>query len=182
MPRLPSLTREALPAEHQHVYDAIAQSRGAVSNLFAVLLNSPDLAARVGNVGAYLRFESHLKPWQRELTILTTAREMNIQYEWTQHSRTATSAGVRQEAIEAIRDKKGLQALLEGERIIVGYAQELIRNRTVSNETFERARQELGTAGVTDLTMTVGYYTMLGLALGAFQVELDTGLKPLLPV
>ncbi len=47
----------------------------------------------------------------RELAILTVAREFDCQYAWTSHDSLARQAGVRDEAIAALRDRKAPQGL-----------------------------------------------------------------------
>jgi 4-carboxymuconolactone decarboxylase len=179
MPRIPTVTRESLPADKRSIYDTIGQSRGQVSGPFPVLLNSPEVAGRIAALGHYLRYESTLKPMIRELAIMTVAREFDCQYAWTSHESLARQAGVRDEAITALRDRKAPQGLTEEETDIVRYAQELVRNRRVSEATFQAVLARLGPQGITELTATMGYYTMLGFALNAFDVQPE---KPLLPV
>jgi 4-carboxymuconolactone decarboxylase len=179
MPRIPVVTRESLPANKQAVYDAIAESRGVVSGPFPVLLNSPEVASRIGKLGHYLRYESSLKPSIRELAILTVAREFDCQYAWTSHDSLAREAGVRDEVIAALRDRKAPEGLTDEEAAIVRYGQELVRHRRVSEPTFQAVLKQLGVQGITELTATMGYYTMLGFSLNAFDVQPE---KPLLPV
>ncbi|MBI4497221.1 MAG: carboxymuconolactone decarboxylase family protein [Chloroflexi bacterium] len=183
MPRVPAITRrEDLPPEHQPRFDAIAQSRGGrIAGPFKVLLNSPEVAARAAHLGAYLRFESSLRPDLRELAILNAARENDCQYEFTAHVPLARQQGVREEAITAIAERRAPEGLTPEEAIITRYAQEIVRQRRVSEETFQAALAHLGTRGVTELTALLGYYTMLAFALNAFQVELEPGAAPLMP-
>jgi 4-carboxymuconolactone decarboxylase len=178
MPRIPTVTREELPADRQAIYDAIAESRGQVSGPFPVLLNSPEAARRIATLGHYLRYESTLKPMIRELAILTVAREFDCQYAWTSHDLLARQAGVRDEAIAALRDRKAPDGLTAEEAAIVQYGQELIRRHRVSEAAFQAALKQLGEQGITELTATMGYYAMLGFALNAFDVQPE---KPLLP-
>jgi 4-carboxymuconolactone decarboxylase len=179
MPRIPIVTRDSLPADKQAVYDAIAESRGIVSGPFPVLLNSPEAASRIAKLGHYLRYESSLKPSIRELAILTVAREFDCQYAWTSHDPLAREAGVRHEVIAALRDGKAPEGLTDEEAAIVRYGQELVRHRRVSEPTFQAVLKQLGVQGITELTATMGYYTMLGFSLNAFDVQPE---KPLLPV
>jgi len=179
MPRIPTVTRDSLPADKQAAYDAIAESRGHVAGPFPVLLNSPEVASRIGRLGHYLRYESTLKPHIRELAILTVAREFDCQYAWTSHDPLARQAGVRDEAITALRDGKAPDGLTAEEAAIVRYGQELVRHRRVSEPTFQAVLKQLGVQGITELTATMGYYTMLGFSLNAFDVQPE---KPLLPV
>ena len=61
---------------------------------FGVLLNSPKLAARVADTGAFVRFEFGQPEGLKETLIIATAREMKQQYEFSAHARLARQAGV----------------------------------------------------------------------------------------
>ena len=171
MPRIPPVTRESLPPDKRSLYDAIGESRGQVSGPFPVLLNSPEVASRIAILGHYIRYESTLKPMIRELAIMTVAREFDCQYAWTSHDPLARQAGVRDEAITALHDRKAPQGLTEEEAEIVRFGQELVRSRRVSDATFQAVLKRLGQQGITELTATMGYYTMLGFTLNAFDVQ-----------
>ena len=85
-------------------------------------------------------------------------------------------------AITAIRDKQDIDGLSDDEAIPARYCRELIRNKRVSSGTFQQAYQRLGGQGITELTATLGYYTMLACVLNAMEVEPEPGVKPLLPL
>jgi 4-carboxymuconolactone decarboxylase len=175
MARVRYLTREDLPESHRHIYDEIASSRGTkmVAKAFRALLHSPEGAARVSALGAYLRFESDLQAKTRELVILTVAREMDCEYEWTHHEPLARAAGLSDTSIAAVREAKAADGLPQDEVVFVRYVQELLRDRHISEVTFKAALEQLGTGRLVDLTLTVGYYTMLALAFSALHVEAD---------
>jgi 4-carboxymuconolactone decarboxylase len=99
----------------------------------------------------------------RRLAILTVAREFDCQYAWTSHDSLARQAGVRDEAIAALRDRKAPQGLTEEEADIVRYGQELVRNRRVGDVTFQAVINRLGQQGITELTATRGTIRCLGL-------------------
>lgn len=182
MARIPQITsKDALPADQQHVYDAITQSRGRIAGPFGILLNSPELAQRAAHLGAYLRFDSTLSPEVRELAILTTAREMDSQYEWTAHTPLAQRAGVRQDAIDAIGNRTAPQGLTDEEAMVVRFGQELFRQHKVSEPVFQAALQRFGKQGVTELTATMGYYGLVACVLNTFEVPLGSDMQPLLP-
>jgi 4-carboxymuconolactone decarboxylase len=168
--------REALPAEHRAAWDQIVESRGHVAGPFAALLHAPEIARRVADVGAYVRFEAcALTGVQRELAILATARAMDCRYEWAAHGPLARKAGVRDEAIAAIRDRRAPAGLTPDEAAIVTYVTQLLRNHRVEDGTFAAARERLGVPGLVELTATAGYYAMLACTLNGFAVEPDPG-------
>ena len=183
MTNLPRIkNREDLPKEGWAAYDEIVGSRGGVSGPFSVLLNSPEAGRRIGHLGAYIRFESSLPGEVTELAILVTAREWGCQYEWTYHEPLAREAGVREEAIAAVRDRTAPSGLDEGEALVVRYVQETIREHKASNEARGAVLERFGARGAVDLTATTGYYAMLAGALNTFEVPLEPGDGPLLPL
>src|SRR5215471_10058054 len=80
MARMRSLEREDLAAEHRHIYDNIAASRGRVQPNFKVLLNNPLATASMAALGGYVRFEAPLPPRIKMLAVLATAREVDGDY------------------------------------------------------------------------------------------------------
>lgn len=180
-PRVPVVTeRDQLPAGQRHNYDRIADPRGHVSGPFPVLLNSPEVAGRVGDLGAFLRFESDLPGPVRELAILTTARAFDCAYEWAYHEPLAREEGVGDEAIEEVATRGSTDGLDETEALVVRYGRELFREHEVSDDVFRAATEAFGVRGVTELTATMGYYAMLACMLDAFRVlpEDDTPIEP----
>lgn len=183
MARLPYITnREDLPMEHRGAWDAIAAKRGHVARPFQLLLHSPQLAARVAAIGEYARFLSGaLDGASRELAILATTRYWGAQYAFTHHVHLARLAGVREEAIQAVKAGTAPKGLTPIEALPVRFAQSLLRRRRVSDALWRQAVQRLGTEGVVDLAVTIGYYTLLSLWMLAAQVELEPDMSPELP-
>lgn len=172
MPRITQITqREQVAPDKRHLFDAIAESRGRVSGPFSVLLNSPELAGRAAHLGAYIRFESTLTPAQRELAIITAAREFDCAFEWAAHEPLARGAGVREIAMSAVANRRDLSELTADEALIVEYGRQLLRDKRIAPEVFEAAKAAFGEQGITELTATFGYYGMLACALNAFEVE-----------
>ena len=176
MNRVPYLKREDLPESKHHIFDQIAKTRGRVSHVFAALMNNPDAAEAVTNVGEYIRYKSPLDPAIRETAILTTAKEMKNQYEWAQHEPVARKAGVRDEVIDSILSGKGAMGLPAKEGIFIQASKELVKNGQVSEPTFQALDHLLGVEQTIDFIVTVGYYSMLSRIISSLGVELDEGL------
>ncbi len=176
MPRITEIrSKSDLPENKQQIFDFIAESRGRVAGPFSLLLNSPEMAQRVAHLGTYLRFESSLSNVQKELAIITTARENDCEFEWAAHTRLARKAGVREEAIEIIASHGPLDSLTDEEAMIVAYGRELLGNHRVSDKTFEAVKSRLGDAGVIELTATMGYYSMLACVLNSCEAPAALG-------
>lgn len=182
MSRVAYITREDLPEGKRTIHDQIASHRGDVARPFQALLNSPDLAGKVAAVGEHVRFQlSTLTDEIREIVTLTTARELDCQYEWSRHVPWAQAAGVRDEVVDAIRDGTPLRRLLPKEAVFVQFTQELLRDRKVRDTTYSAVEHLVGTQGTVDMVVVIAYYALLGYTMAALEVELEPEFPPLLP-
>lgn len=176
-PRVPFITSKAeIPKDQQHNYEKIVEQRGRVIGPFGVLLNSPEVAGRTGYLGAYIRFESELPGPVREIAILTTAREHDCAFEWAVHEPIAREEGVSPEAIETVRERAPVDetSLTADERLVVQFGREVFRKNTVREDLFAAANERFGDVGVTELSATFGYYSMLAVVLNALEVYPDS--------
>jgi 4-carboxymuconolactone decarboxylase len=170
-----------MSTRQREVAERIASRRGAVRGPFRVWLNSPETCDRVEALGAHLRFESHLPVRLRELSLLLAARNWDAQYSWNAHVDKAVEAGIPRHAVEAIA--AGDKPVLEREEDAVFYAfcHELLTEHFVSDPTFARALAAFGPEGLVDTVASLGNYTMLGMCLNAFQVDLQVDRQPPFP-
>ncbi len=182
MARLPELTRDQLKSEDQQYYDEIVGSRGSVRGPYGVLLHSPKLAARVANTGTYVRFECDLPDSLKEVVIITTAREIKSQYEFTAHARMAREAKVSDETIKAIAQGTAPQGLSGDEELLVRFTQQLLRDHKVSDANYNAVKDRFGVQGTVDVTGLIGHYLLVAQVLAVFDVELAPGTTPELPL
>ena len=181
MPRITPKTREELSAEDQPYYDAIVGTRGSVRGPFGVLLNSPKLAARVADTGAFVRFEFGQPEALKETLIIATAKEMNQQYEFSAHARLAREAGVAESTIKAIAEGTAPAGLEGDEALLVNYVHELLRQHQVSDATFQAMTARFGQEDTLHFTVLCGHYLLVAQVLTAFDVELGEGMAKELP-
>ena len=181
MARLSDMTRDQVKPEDQQYYDAIAESRGSVRGPYGVLLHSPNLAARVAHTGTYVRFDLDLPEALKELIIITTAREIQSQYEFVAHARLARQAGLAESTIQAVAKGTAPQGLAGEEELLVRYVQELLRHHKISDTTFNAVKERYGTQKTVEITTLVGHYLLVGQILLAFEVDLPEGVKPEIP-
>ena len=181
MARVRYVSRDELTPDKRPIYDRIAETRGSVVNVFQALLNSPDAAAAVANLGEYVRYRSPLAPTIREIAILSTARELNFEYEWAYHEPVAREVGVSDKVIDSIRSGRAPMGIPAKEGVFAQAAKELVRDGRLSDRTFQAIEHLLGPLQTVDLIVLVGFYTMLGRAIASLGVELGPGVKPRLP-
>lgn len=171
MARLRSLEREDLAPADRHVYDDIAASRGGVPPNYKVLLHSPSAVARMAALGSYVRFESPLPARTKALALLTVARETDGDYVWTMNQPHAGTAGLTEDMITAIRERRALACLAPEDAAIVQFTLEILTQHRITEATFRAVQQQLGDAGVVDLLLFIGYYTSLSHALSALEIH-----------
>jgi 4-carboxymuconolactone decarboxylase len=166
--------KEDLAPENQKIYDAIAQSRGAVGGPWLALLHSPELAARTAHLGSYVRFESSLDRKMLELAALTAACELGCKHEWAAHIVHGQKAGISLETIRAIHQKKATEHFSTEDAQVISYVREIISSHRVSEPTFQALYGRLGEKGFVELAATVGYYAMLACTMNTFDVYTAT--------
>src|SRR3984885_5286597 len=178
--RLPTIPPARYSEEQkQAAADFEAVRKVPVFGPFEPMMYSPQVMSQARAMGDYLRYKSAIGNTLSELAILMTAREWSQDYEWFVHYPIALKAGIRQEITDAIAEGRRPTAMSPDEETVYEYSMELLKNKQVSNATFERAKSRFATRGVVDLTGIVGYYTFLGMQLNAAQYPVPKDAKKL---
>ncbi|MBM3941410.1 MAG: carboxymuconolactone decarboxylase family protein [SAR202 cluster bacterium] len=176
MPRVPTVSREKVPAKHQKTFDEIVSTRGRGNTVDSgpgsIMINSPEMAKRANQLSGYLRRESTLSKRVQELAMITTARAMDCQYIWNAHAASARKEGVSEALVDALRDKKPLPRMTAEEAAVVNYGLEFYKTHRVSQTNFQAALDQFGAQGLTELTTLMGYYALLAFNANAFQIDL----------
>jgi 4-carboxymuconolactone decarboxylase len=147
------------------------------------MIHVPNAHRLVNAVNKYLRSESSLPKKLQELAMLVTARELDCQHIWNAHAASARQAGVRNEIVDALRDRKELPGLAADEAAVVHYGREFFRTHRVSRGAFQAALEQFGRQGVVELSLIMGNYSLLALLINSFDTDLPPErTEPLLPV
>lgn len=171
-PRLPERTREGLDEAGRAVWDRIASgARGRVGGPFLALLGSPELCARVENLGVFLRYECSVPMRLRELAILCVGHHWKAAVEWYAHAPIAAAQGVPAAVIEAVGTGAAeIPFDSDADRVVVAFVRALLRTGQVPDAEFAAAQALLGERGTVELTGLVGYYSLLAFQLNTFHV------------
>jgi len=164
--RLPLLKRDDLDDYGKSVYDELATLGG---NPAPIRIYSPKLAKPMAEAHRYLKYDSGLGDRLTEIAVLTTAREMENQFEYTQwesHGRRPGSSHIDDNIIDIIKYEKPVTG---------------IGQKKVSSETFAHILHLFGPRGTVDLSELMALYVATGVELNAFDMQLRPGQKPLLP-
>lgn len=170
MTRLPKRSQDAFSEQERGILDAILRSRGSLAGPFAAWLHSPEIADRAQRLGETVRYHTTLSPRLSELAILITAHHHACQLEWAIHEPIARKAGVTKQIMEALRQDTVPTFAYDDESTLYRYCRELLETHFVSDTTYDRAVEVLGQRAVVELTILLGYYTLVAYTLNAFQI------------
>ena len=183
--RLPLPKREELDEPGRRTYDSLADPGGetlrGLRGPGGILLHSPALARHSRPLNRYLRHEAGLGGRVRELAILTTARELDSQFEWAAHEPAALGEGISPQIIDIVRSRKPTGGLDEADAIVIELGREIFGAKKLSSATFARALQRFGRRALVDLVALMGNYAGTAVLLTAFDMQLDPGQPPPLP-
>ena len=180
MPRLERPRVSPLPvsawsdAQREIMEPFVAQGR--VFNVFATLLNHPDLFRRWLVFANHVLGKSTLSLRDREILILRTGLLANCDYEWHQHIGIARNAGMTDDEIRAVREGPQAASWSEKERLLLRAVDELKADSHLPDDTWAGLAGHYDTRQIMDIVFTVGQYNMLAMALNALGVQLDDGL------
>lgn len=183
MPRISLPEPESMTPEQRRVYDKIVSGRrGRIQGPLRAALHNADLADRWQALGELLRYSTSLTPRQSELAILVTGRACRSPFEWYAHRAEAERVGIEQAVIESLLAEQAPRDLDDDEALVVRFASELNRTKSVSDSTYTQARERFGERTVVELTALIGYYTMVAMTLNAHEIPLPDGVTPAFPL
>jgi len=184
--RIDYLTPEKMNEEQRRLYENIkggergkratlTNDDGSLVGPFNAWLYSPNIGDRLQSLGEAVRFHNSLPPNLLEVAILVVGREWRAQFEWWAHARLAKQAGLSEEIIENIKNKKRPENAKPEELVIYDFCRELLDRKRVSGENYQRAKDLIGDKGVVNLVSLIGYYTVVSMTLNIFEVPLPEG-------
>ena len=169
-----NLSLDRMPEKAQALYDEIKAKRDSVGTMYRTLLNHPDLAEHISQLGAYLRFGATLPGDVREVMILLASHAMGAEYEWIKHVPPARAAGVPDAVIAAVRAGQPLTPLNADYGLLEELHACVAKRYSIPQPLQDSLVAKWGTTGILELVILVGFYAMIGDILTSFDVPLPT--------
>ncbi len=166
--------RGVAPAPHQ-------QRRPNPGNLLGTFACYPELAKAYLTFNGHVLFTSSLSARAREILVLRVAVRTRCEYEWAQHVRLGSVAGLTAEEISLIAEGPEPPEWDMFDRSLLRAVDELIAGVRISDGTWANLAQTLDERQLMDLVFTVGAYATLAMAIRSFGVEADVDIVPDLP-
>ena len=168
----------SMSPEMRDAYEFTKRLRGLVPGPHRIWLANPELSKTIVPIGGYYQKRSTLTKTEIEIvTQITTARWMSA-YASYEHEKIGEEQG-HLPAATMERMVAGLPVSFEDPRQAVVYelASALVTPRIVPLGLYRRAKVLIGDAGVVDVAVLIGWFTMVSATLNAFDVPADaTGL------
>ncbi|MEO9297794.1 carboxymuconolactone decarboxylase family protein [Devosia alba] len=179
MPRIPILSPEQMNSEQRRIHDAVVSGpRGMLVGPLRAAIHRPELADKWQQFGELLRYRTSLPSRLSELAILVTARHWDCQVEWHLHERDAIKAGLEAPIMAAVQLGERPAEMDADTAAAHDFGAELLRDRFVSEPTYQLVLARWGVVGVIELTAIIGYYSMVAMTLNAHELPLPDGVAP----
>ena len=152
-------------------------ARRAQSEAFRVVANNPGVArVAFGQLLQLLennRFDTRL----RELMIMRIAWVTGSAYEWTQHWRVATTAGIAPEDVLAVRDWRNADRLSPADRAILAATDECLEGGSISDAVWaEVAKHVTDPAQQVEFVIAMGNWLSFSMLFRNLRIPLADGI------
>ena len=163
-----------LHGEGRQIYDEIRDrlaSKG-VDHLgpYVPLLHHPELAKYIERLGYYYKYEATLPRDVYQFVVLSMAKRSGVAFIWADHVAAARAAGLPESIIDAI--DKGDTAFAQPFGLVNQIAAEAFAYRSIPQDLQDRCIDRLGTKGLLEIVTLCGFYTMIAMVNGCFNVPL----------
>ncbi|PJE09894.1 carboxymuconolactone decarboxylase family protein [Legionella sp.] len=152
--------------------DRIIELGGKPINLYRILANQPEMLDAWLEFAYRIRFLAKTARPLRELMILRTAQLQNSAYEWYQHRKMATAAGVDEHQVAELPMWRSSNAFSAKEKAALCLTEAIVQGQ-VSDDIHAEAAQHFTQAEMIELVMTASFYSMVPRVLSALAVKIE---------
>ena len=175
--RLPPVTPADLDEEGQRLLAERGNFRAGPGPTH-VTIYSPDGR----NLGIPMGTGSFVGARNFQLATLIVAREIDQQFEWTNHEPAGLQVGLEQAVIDVVKYDRDVAGLSPEDATFITFGRALLREHRVSSELWAEMLRLFGRQGTVTLMTVMGEYLKVGIMLNAVDQHLPAGREPLLPL
>ena len=137
---------------------------------YTALLNHPELARRIEELGFFLKFDGALPRPVYQFIVLSVAQATGTEFEWQDHVRHAIAAGLSQELVDGIRRGRP-DALPHPYALLHAILTKTLPWQAVPDDLQARAVAEWGAEGLVEIVVLSGFYQMFAAINQGFAIE-----------
>lgn len=174
--RLPPVTPEDLDEEGRRLLAAQPNFRAGPGPTHVTIYspNGRNLGIPMGN-GSFVGARNF------QLATLIVAREIDQQFEWTNHEPAGLQVGLEQTVIDVVKYDRPVTGLAEPDATFITFGRALLREHRVSSQLWADMVRLFGKQGTVTLMTVMGEYLKVGIMLNAVDQHLPANREPLLP-
>lgn len=150
------------------------EERGTDLNVMRAMANCEGAFRNFLRLGNSLLQHSKLSARWRELAIMRVAWRNRSDYEWGQHVSIARGAGLRDAEIEAVKEWENSEVLEADAKSVLQYV-DAVDSLTPVEESLAAVGKFLSSDEIAELTLSVGFWSMVARFLVALQIEREPG-------
>ena len=171
-PRISPVARDNMSVEALGALGPLAD-RSEIDNVFATLVQHPDLFGRYTPLGNHILFKSTIGARERELAILRIGSLNRAEYEFAQHTIMGIDCGLTLDEVARVHDGPTADGWNELDRSILQAVDELFEGGKVADDTWAELAEFYETKQLMDLVFSIGVYNLISWSLNSFGVQLD---------
>src|SRR5580692_3245494 len=151
-------------------------ARRTQSEAFRVLANNPGVARVAYNQLIQLLENNKFDTRLRELMIMRIGWVTGSAYEWTQHWRVATTAGIPPEDVLAVRDWRTSDRLTAADKAVLAATDESLSGKAISDATWTEVTKYITDPGQqVEFVVAMGNWTMFSILLRNLKIPVEDG-------
>jgi 4-carboxymuconolactone decarboxylase len=163
-----------LPAAGRALFAAVSAKRKARGEGFGgpyiALLNHPELARRVEELGFFLKFEGVLPRTAYQFIVLTVAHATGAAFEWHDHVEHALAAGLPKDVVDAIGSGR-TETLPQPYTLLSAILAKTMAWQPVPDDLQARAAAQWGVEGLVEIVVVSGFYQMFAAINQGFDIK-----------
>ena len=152
-----------------------------LGNALRTLIRVPGLADRVFPLLNYIENGSTLMARHREILILRTAWLTQNASLWATHASHASEAGLSEEALRGIAEGRFADGWVRFEMTLMDLAQELFRNSSVTQRTWDALSEEYSLHNLLDAVTTVSEIIAQSILFNSLGIQPDDDTTAVIP-
>jgi alkylhydroperoxidase family enzyme len=164
-----------LRADAADLLPLIASPGREPARTMAVLGYQPELLGPFLGWAAALALNGVLPKRDHEILALRASHNCGSEFEWVEHAQFARDAGMTDDEIRYLSRPVADGGWTAGERSLIDAADELHRDRDVSDATWAALADHYDAPALVEVLMVVGQYTMLSLLANAAGIPAERG-------
>lgn len=139
--------------------------------IFLAIANHPPVVDAFRTLQSTLWHEIGLSPSERELIILSVAREHEAAYEWHHHVRVALNEGIKPDTIRAL-SKRDFNPFDPDEVALIKYAQAFVQEE-IDDAIHDELAKHYDGETIAGIGLLAGFYSGTAQTMKAFDMDLE---------